>query len=477
MRAGLLCAGIFLVATVFTGTHFVAAQTLSPAQLSAILSQGAGGIGNSLIQCPDGGRPAVAADIELFSNVIPGLTVGQCFQPKSEYTGESIAEAKKSLNALWCGGKARSCNSGGSTYVDSMEKLDPKFSICADKFIKQLRETDPGACIGSAWRSVANQICTCGGPLGTPGKCAPAGQSYHQRGLAIDVRSSVDRQQLWKVAAQSGLANPAGLHISDPNHIQPFRGGYDCSAIGYVPSDTDVFTPSPSPVSSLLQQQSPFAQQPPPMSPPPPSFSPIQPVARTNLNTTTYAPGSCTAQNYCYLGSVYSRSNTCVDQLYQTCANGCIGSTCVGSSTSDTLLAGVQPSSSDSSNTSSNSNTNANDTSSGPISDLLTSITDAIGLTPVDIGTPVSIALNPDTNDASNLTPSAASPKGTLMPLTVQPTHPPQTFVSGDLVHAPISTYVARQSSYVLSMLDGLRRALQEALRYINPFGLLMPSQ
>jgi len=174
--------------------------------------------------------------------------------PGQPYVGQEVGEAKVRLNQTWCGGRAAQCSLSGTTYTSTVEGLDPQFAVCADKFMTQLRQIDPSACIRSAFRSTAHQVCACGGNAnGVRGKCAPAGRSYHQKGLAIDVTSRVSSQQLWQVAGQSGLGNPASLHSSDPSHIQPAGGSANCSSIGYIPPDSGSVPPISSPTSVFTQ--------------------------------------------------------------------------------------------------------------------------------------------------------------------------------------------------------------------------------
>lgn len=188
-----------------------------------------------------GARPATASDIPLMQLAgIPNATVGECWVPSDANVGQGEAQAKQDLGNDWCGGKAAQCTDRqGVTYTSTIDGLDPKFAVCADKFMQALKQQDPSACLRSAFRSTQHQVCACGGNAnGIPGKCAPAGSSYHQKGLAIDVTYRISNQQAWNIAATAGIGNPTGLHSSDPSHFQPLgnsSGLTNCAAAGYVP--------------------------------------------------------------------------------------------------------------------------------------------------------------------------------------------------------------------------------------------------
>ncbi|MEK9154061.1 MAG: M15 family metallopeptidase [Patescibacteria group bacterium] len=203
-----------------------------------------------------------ATQLELWNN--PRL-IGKPVCPEDAKAGitETAGAAKQDLN------NAR-CNSGVN-----VAQLDSKFAVCAARFVKALRNADGSACITSAYRNRIQQenACRgiCGNPNGCPGKCARPGRSYHQKGLAIDMKYRVSHQTMWKLAAQSGLHNPPGLHSSDPIHVQS-SGASNCAGI-QVPSgdggdeynDTDRHFPAPPP-----DYQAPRGQQfsgPPPQQP------------------------------------------------------------------------------------------------------------------------------------------------------------------------------------------------------------------
>lgn len=78
--------------------------------------------------------------------------------------------------------------------------------------------------ISSSYRSCADQQRACndicgGGCNGCPGRCAPCGQSYHQKGNAIDLSASACKDAaINRALAAEGWCAPASLRTSDPCH-------------------------------------------------------------------------------------------------------------------------------------------------------------------------------------------------------------------------------------------------------------------
>lgn len=442
--------------------------------------------------CPiPGTRPATAADAAVKNGTV---TVGTCYNPNDVGVNQSAEQAKQDLQSF-------RCNAGVNT-----EQLDSKFSICADKFLKQLRSTDPSACINSAFRDPNQQAAACKsicGQLSCPGKCAAPGHSYHQKGLAVDMKSTVSNQILWAVAAQSGLVNPRGLNISDPRHIQS-SGGTDCAGVavptgdtGDYYNDTNHFFPAPPslPFSNNIRQalgmQQPPPLPPPPLPPPPaalpqPQMQPsiAAPIAASappvgTMNATPYPAGTCSPQTYCSQsdGNIYYRATTCVDQVYQRCTSGCSGVVCNASSTSLNSPLGSLLTATDNKNE--NSNTNGNGTSTF---DLINFFANAPA-TVTSVGTATPIDINEEIQngaDASVLTPTSTidgsviqtPPQGSVQYGSGQQ----QTFTSGDLANSPAG-YTFVQSTFAQQILAQMKATLLRMLPYVQPFGGAVQTQ
>ncbi len=125
--------------------------------------------------CPAGTQPAVASDAAVQNGTIP---LGTCYNPNAVGINQASQSAKQNLASMVCPSGA------------NIQNLDANFAVCADKFMKTLRQVVPGACITSGYRTPTQQLSACMSICGAsscPGKCAAPGRSFHQRGLAIDV--------------------------------------------------------------------------------------------------------------------------------------------------------------------------------------------------------------------------------------------------------------------------------------------------
>lgn len=442
------------------------------------------------ISCLGGATSHTATQQEADSVPSGGITAGVtqvCPNDARLGINNTTGAAKESLETMWCGGRAASCSYNGKTYTSSISGLDNNFAVCADKFMKALRQQDSTACIRSAYRSTDHQVCACGGNAnGVRGKCAPAGRSYHQKGLAIDVTNRIDKQKFWDIAAQSGLANPAGLHTSDPNHLQPLGGSSNCSGSPVPQSDTsDLYSKSGLPFDNSLRNA--LGMQPPP-PPPAQSLAPAQPTATTpigtpaatppaigTINSTPYTAGTCTPQTYCSQsdGNIYYRATTCIDQIYQRCSKGCTGLICNATSTQatggsilDNLL--NQPT-----DTGQNQNTGGGSAGTSTFDLIDFFANPPAGTTSIGTAVPIDISQSiQDTGNAAVLGPPgsagqpASSPPGTLSPYGPVPQ---QTFTSSDLANSP--TYDVRQNSTFQRALANMRATLLTILQYLQPFG------
>lgn len=425
--------------------------------------------------CASGEHPATSADVVLMQAAgITNAAIGVCWNPNSTSVGASAGQAKGDL-------QNERCNTG----VDTTQ-LDDKFSVCADKFLKELRAVDPRACIESAFRDEQQQadacVHVCGNSGGCPGKCAAPGTSYHQKGLAIDMTSSVSNQQLWELAAQSGLINPSSLHNSDPRHIQSSGNSTDCAGVSVPPGGSGL--PFDQQARQALGMQP--APPPPPAPPaqPTPASTPATTPASTNpsstqntppgigssLNTTPYPAGTCAPQTYCYQtdGNIYYRASTCVDQIYKQCSSGCTGLICNATSTASN----TNPFLSDfSSNTGNGSTNGSSGTSTFDLIDFFanpTGVSTAVGTaTPIDVNQAIQ-----DTGNAEVLgaAPPASALNGTPAGGQTGGLAPQQTFTSPDLSNSPTS-FNPQQASTFQQILAQMQAVLSDMIPYVTPFG------
>ncbi|HUO50717.1 MAG TPA: D-alanyl-D-alanine carboxypeptidase family protein [Candidatus Paceibacterota bacterium] len=273
--------------------------------------------------CPNPGeRPAVASDPVVQNGT---LAVGTCYNPNTVGISQQYEQAKQDLASMRC-----------SSSVNT-EQLDPKFATCADTFMRQLRQVSPAACIDSAYRSEQQQLAACMGICGRsscPGLCAPPGESYHQKGLAIDVsKVQISNQQFWSLALQSGIGNPTGLHSSDPHHVQAMNGGSSCATLGYQPTNTDTFVPGPQSNNPYFN----YGTNPLP-SVSPSLLSPLTNPAQTTpiQSTPTVSAQQCAPQFSCVQNTIYLQTTSCTQQVYQTCQYGCSGTVCLPNPTAST---------------------------------------------------------------------------------------------------------------------------------------------
>lgn len=160
-------------------------------------------------------------------------TTSICWRPNSQFAGREAGEAKQILDAMWCGGRAARCG----PYTSSIEQLDPRFAVCAARFLQEVRQRDPTICIASAHRSAEHQEYLCRSGCGrVAGPCAPAGQSRHQSGRAVDIQKpNYNTLPAWvhHMARQGGnISFPVN---NDDGHMEPANlNSSDCASAGYV---------------------------------------------------------------------------------------------------------------------------------------------------------------------------------------------------------------------------------------------------
>lgn len=403
--------------------------------------------------CPAGTSPATSADLDAMKLAgIPDPKVGTCWDSSSKTTGAETGQAKEYLRSTLCGSTGN--NYGGMGPDGTVSGLDAKFAVCAAKFFKAATQAGIPVCLREGKRSVAKQEQYAeeyrrGGGIA----CTKGAACEHPRGIAIDVNTNSEDnyRKLHAMARQYGVIFYLGF--KDKVHFVP--NGGDCSAGGTSPHDFSSGRQSPFLGDSLLRK---LLSTP----PPPPTTSPAatQPTLSSAppigvVNSTAMPLGVCAPQFYCIGNINYYRTSTCIDQVYQTCAGGCSGTMCVGSTTP-------------SMDSNSNSNTNTNGTSTY---DQIGQYADN-GTTAIATVTP--IALNPNTSNPNVLQPSQTQGENYQGTVVVpQPTSPQGTFISNDLAN---SAPGQSQSTY-FATLNSIKNTLIGLLNYLRPFGGNIPSQ
>jgi hypothetical protein len=413
--------------------------------------------------CASGAESHTATAAEAASvpngNIVAGLTQ-VCPEDLKLGISADVGAAKQQLSSMLC-------NSGVN-----VTQLDPKFSVCAVKFMTKLRRISPTSCIESAYRSASKQAAVCKsicGQLSCPGLCAAPGRSYHQKGLAIDIgKLNVPLQTFWKLASQSGLGNPSGLHKSDPNHIQVMNGGSNCSDIGYAPTTDDIFTAGPASSNPY------FGYSASPMPSMQPVGTPTVTIPSTSSDTSQSTNQTqsqiCTPSFSCTGNIMYYKTTSCTTQVYQTCPYGCGENSCnLSTSTSATVGTGVSGVFATSTNTNTNTNDNSSDATSS-VSDILNSY---LNPTAVEIGTSTSLAfrLNPETGDIEQI--PVITNTGSLSPASgvissIQPVAGQQTFTSNDLSGSGGYFSSQQQASSFQKVLEGMKSALLWAINALR---------
>ena len=375
--------------------------------------------------CVGGSHIATQADVDSVTSggIIVGVTV--VCNTDSNTVSADVGQAKEYLTSILRGGKC-------GPYTTNAAGLDPKFAICAARFLKDARAKDSNIYIASMYRSSAHQAYLCSGRCGVVnGPCAPAGSSKHQSGLAIDISNGQYILPGWIQAMGRGYGVQFPVR-NDSGHMEPISGS-NCADANFKPSDTVGNLTTGGSLSDQIRRSLGMQQQPPP--PPPQPIAEPQPTlppqsTPSNQTNTTPSPLSPEVPRITPISDIINN------------------------------------------NTNTNTNTNGKATSSATSSyDLLDEYRDLISDS-IDIGKPVDISLNPDTKDAASLggrrPTSTLNASGTLASQTLSV---PQTFTSNDLANSPVSGYIVGQNTFVLQVLDAMKNALLVALNYLKPFG------
>ncbi len=312
-----------------------------------------------------------------------------------------------------------------ATKSSNISCLDSEFAQKLKKFMEAVPGGPP--IIISAYRPPGAQVALVSSGASRAGPC----ESYHNYGLAADFSTN----QIGWMRANSRQFGINIIGAWDPNHFQDARGIFgQCGACsggvgGLLPDQGGGDAPF-SPISNALRN---FFNPPPPPPPPPPPIQ--QPLPRAEQQTLQSAFQFATPTSPSNLPtSVSSQINT---------------------------------------------NQNTNNSGSGTSTfDLIDQYANPVRGS-IDIGTIVSIALNPNTSDIAMLQgtrpDSSVYTSGTIT--SIQPTNAPQTFTSGDLANSYAPPNVSAQNSFLLNILNTMKNTLLRALNYLKPFGGNVPSQ
>jgi len=424
--------------------------------------------------CPAGTRPATAADIPLMTQAgIPNAVVGMCWNASDPNVGQTDAQAKQTLNTMWCGGRAASCG----PYTSTVDGLDPKFATCAAKFLQAVRQRDPSICIVSAFRSTAHQAYLCGGGCGVVnGPCAAAGKSMHQQGLAIDIEKpgmNTLPAFVHQMAQQGGgVSFPVR---NDDGHMQPAGG--DCSTPGYVaPSGPSVPT---TPIQSAMQGfQNLFVPPQPPQCPagyvllngscvPQQAMQSTQTSSPYNYLSPTPPPSSVTPVTTGTTGTTGTNTNT------NTNSNS--NPINLGNNTGSTI-SGLLGGNGD------NGSSGGQSGSSTSAIDLINAIAnptttqDATNPASTATGSPVTLTSSLNNTVALQGTPVGVSASSWQSSSTysLSPTNS-QTFVSQDMSQTPIQMQPMQPVNSTFAILEDLKQKLLYILAFLKPFGGVTP--
>ena len=395
-------------------------------------------------ECPAGSEPLTAANLSTAQVSNPSAKIGMCWKSSDTVVGQEAGEAK-----LWL----RQHASKGS----NVSCMDPQFA----QKLKTFMQAVPGGIptIVSGYRPPEAQVALVRNGASKVGPCG----SYHNYGLAADFSANAQTLQWMRINSfQYGLA-PTGVNpvtgcsssgFCDYGHIQ--IGGSktgQCGACSNYRGDGSLANPpsnDPSLSNSIRQAlgMPPPPPPPPPLQQPTPPSQPTTPAQLTSPGQTTVSPDMNTVQP---TSSLITIKPINVSDLINANAPSTTKATSspreISATTSpfDLILGfGEEP---------------------DPVSNS------------IDIGRAVMIDLNPDTRDVATL--SGARPiimvTTTGATANYQTVSVPQTFTSGDLANNSVPSTVAGQNTFVLQLLDSMKRTLLFALSYLKPFGGYTP--
>lgn len=408
-------------------------------------------------------NPHTATAADIAAGYPAGSQVCPSDYQQSEVTPQS-GEAKTFLRSVLC--TPDGDNYGGKGPDGTILGLDPKFSICAAKFLEAARGSGINVCIREGARSVEKQNeYVRRGVIA----CKKGAMCEHPRGVAIDVNvfpnptSCTSYRQLHNSAASFGVTFYLGC--KDAFHFVPKKGS-DCSGGGVIQPDTFYDYPQyyeqSSPLSSLtdmirqalgMQTQASAPSSAPAAAPPQSA-----PAAATYPKTAENGGNICTPHFTCSGAVMYYQTSSCTTQTYQLCENGCDGNSCA-----------LGPSQLPASPVSSLINPTPIKATS--TIDLINALANPKPSSPTGTGAPLILVVRGQ--DAAMLQgggQTQSSSTGFSNTYQLAPTSG-QTFTSGDLSQNPPSAYSSQQISTFQATLENFKNILLHALEYLKPFG------
>ena len=285
--------------------------------------------------CPSG--TVAISDATRADATAAGLpTSVQCWNPNDPNVGQAAGEAK-----LWLAQHA--------TKGSNLSCLNASFAEKLEKFMQAVPGGPPVITSGYRSPDQQNAIITSGsGATRVTTACG----SYHVWGLAADFNNDTASQTAW-MRANARTYGIATIGTWDPNHFQDANGRYGqcgvCNSNGMGtlaasagPASADDVPPQSIssqfsvPPGYCLTSSQPITVVPCssfsspsmlPLSPAPAQTTPpaTTPTVTPNVTSTTSA---CSPQYYCSNSTVYYQSSSCSTSVFQTCKNGCLGTTC-----------------------------------------------------------------------------------------------------------------------------------------------------
>ena len=179
---------------------------------------------------PEGCHTATTAEIAA------GAPAGYPVCPLDTTAGinEEVGQAKQYLASIIRGGTC-------GPHRTSVDPLDPKFAICAARFLKDVRARDGNVYIISAYRNTAHQACVCSK---VSGPCASPGRSKHQLGIAIDLSNGQYVLPSWIHAMAPGYGVRFPVR-NDSGHMEPTPNS-NCADPNFTPTETGQDAVAPS---------------------------------------------------------------------------------------------------------------------------------------------------------------------------------------------------------------------------------------